>query len=1120
MSEVILTKLTPPAFNSTQLIARPRLLELLTQQEERKLILVIAPAGYGKTVFMQQLANMLNKPLVWCQLDNYDNDLAVVIKYILAGILQSLSKTDSKIEQLLTKPDAAHNPRLVIMTLVNGLLRLAPDGMVLVFDDYHFITESPVHDFFQELLQYLPTGIEIMISSRHPIPLALARFDLAGKVFSIEAEDLRFTRQEMEDFLTQRKIKTSGEILDALEQKTAGWPMALHFFQGCLSQETQRLHELEMKGIFNYLVSEVLNAQPGHIQRFLLATSVLNLLSPETCDMLLERNDSAAILDYLEKEQIFLNPLEGKDKTYRYHQLFQELLFDRLGAERKVLSRRAGDLARQLGEIMSAVKYYQAAGSRADVIDLIKEAGLQVIRNGQWQTVAHWLELLTQEDLQQNPWLSFFRATVEVYRGRNEEAERFLRQSKAGFNVERDQLGLIESSILRARIMSAHGNYQASLDQLEQVYSKLSPAEISKRFYLPLEKTYCLAKLGRLHEAESILTRALEAAKTENNGYIMTYLMEGLASIYYLQGEYPKSLQTYRLALQTSPEKNLPGYYIQDSIVGIYGDWGETDQAFEIAKRNVASKEKLGMFETLPSAYMFLGAVHLLRGEYQPAESSCRRGISMVEENMGDRYMNILLKNFLAWSVYAQGRWVEARALMEKNLGLAREMGGLIFPCSLMMSGTVWALLGETGTAIRELSEAANSLEEIGCRVPLCCTYKALAWSLYNKGVIEKANHYARRYLELGAKINLLDGYLIMTYDFLEPILRYGLENNIEVNYIQLIMVQAGIRSLKLLRELVAHHDPEVRQKVIIPLMEIGSDEAESLIRLLLNDKNTVVRKYALTTARKLEFLKDGNTYRPKNTVLLEIKTLGPLRVFWGEKEITAKNWPTVKTRELLAYFAHHQDPVTTERILEDLWPEVEREKGLSNFHITLHRLRQTLLQVSSKNLVLYGTKQYQLLPGEFITDHLRFEELVKSGLTGLNRTSEGDASGSVAELEEAVAIYRGDYLSELDYTWLVSYQEHLKQLHFEAKSQLARYYLHIKEFNQVIIHLQALVKTNPLMEEIHCLLMTAYYRLGDRLAVRNQYQTLMAALDEELCLTPSPDTTELYYKLGGLVNC
>jgi two-component SAPR family response regulator len=413
------------------------------------------------------------------------------------------------------------------------------------------------------------------------------------------------------------------------------------------------------------------------------------------------------------------------------------------------------------------------------------------------------------------------------------------------------------------------------------------------------------------------------------------------------------------------------------------------------------------------------------------------------------------------------------------------------------------------------LQEAIAFMEE--CRMsgqPLCSAYGLLSGILFSLEDISDthmlaAKDYARRYVALAARMNYIQSLLIKTHDLCDPVLRECMVNGVEVDFCQRVLVLRGTHSLGLLSKLAAHSNPDVRARTITPLADIGGEKAGNIVKSLTEDPDPQVRQRAIAATRRFNE-ETAVEEPPKDIPTLQLLTLGPLRIIIRGQEITASRWRTAKARDLLAYLAHRTEPVSPERILEALWPGVEKRRASTSFHSTMYRLRKALRHVSPRNFILHSGKRYQLVEGLVSTDRQHFERLAAHVL------KEDTSPETVPYLEEMISLYRGEYLTELDYVWVVQDREHLKQLYSDASLKLAYYYLEEGEYSQATRHLRPLVTINPVSEELCCLLMKAYSGLGDRLAITKQFLSLKTALADELGLIPSAATRDLYYSLCG----
>ncbi|HBS59504.1 MAG TPA: hypothetical protein DEA44_09575 [Firmicutes bacterium] len=1104
MAALLNSKLLPP-YMGTKLLKRPRLLDSIAGVKPLKAAFLIAPAGYGKTALLVQLAEAINKPFVWYQLGDADNDPAVFCQYLAAGIQRHLPSFGKIIPQMAAKYYSPTHLRLLSTAFINGLEAWSEGGLI-VLDDYHMINEPLVHSFLRELLYYLPAGIHLMVAGRTPPPLPLSQLELRGEACVIGADQLRFTREEIGAWWQETHAEIPVGVLEALEQKTAGWAAALRLAGDMPANITKGL-PINTSKIYDYLAVEVLDRQPKATQDFLLATAILEEFTADFCDLLLGRTDCRQIITSLERQQLFLIPLED-GQTYRYHQLFRDFLRNYSGTGRRTLLHRAGVLSAKAGKWENAFAYLSAAEAHEELLAVFKEASQHAFRQGKWQTVARWLESITPAQLAADPWVKLYKATVEVHRGRLSEAEHWLNNAIAVFVAKEETAGLAESRLLQARLARCRGHYAQSLQLLEQATTYMTEQEKADRFDLSMEKAFCLYINGNFKEAEVLLTAALAMAKRNNNRYGMSHLLEALGNVYVSLGKYLPALQAFQKGQEISPERFLPGCYTQDLICLIYHDWGESDQALEYAKRNAAIKENLGLVETLPAAYQQLGNIYADRSEWSLAEHYFQRSIGLIKEHNGEGFHLALSLIFWAECLSLQGRWVEARAKAEEALAAAEQQPGIAWHICRDVAALIFMQTGSTREGKEFLSSAITAYEQLGFQRGLGHAYTFQAWIYFSEENLTKACEYAEKSLAVAAKLNFRQIFL-KRYDLLKPILKLGLERGKEVVFVQGILVRLGERALSLLRELAAHADPAVRLRTIAPLAEIGSPAAEELIKNLKGDPDREVSQMADLANRRLQLVITPGTAPGVDTAPLYAVTFGAFRVSCSGTVDSKENWRTMKTRDLLAYFMHYQVPLNKERILEDLWPDSDHEHATISFHTTLHYLRRFLESGGHKDMIVYKGKRYQLKPGGFHTDREQFQDLLTASLRM------DTAPDQVVDcLEQAVNLYHGSYLDEMEYPWLLPVRENLKNACITARLRLSRHYMQTRDFTRAITHLRATEALDPFAEEVHSLIMTAYAKLGNRTAVDKQYRNMMSIFKKELDLLPSQTINDLYRTL------
>jgi LuxR family maltose regulon positive regulatory protein len=443
--EVLLaTKLHVPG-SRPGLVPRPRLTGRLTEGLGQGLVLVCAPAGYGKTVLLAQWARQGGRPIGWLSLDAADNDPARFWRHAVAALDQACPGIGERVDPLLGPPTPPSFEPLVT-ALINELAT-APDDddVLLVLDDYHVIDSRPVHEQVSFLLEHRPPGLDVVLASRTDPSLALARLRARGQLTELRAADLRFTADEAGGLLAnvaaEPGVVLPEEAVAALAERTEGWAAGLQ-----LAALSLRGHE-DILGfvaaftgshryVLDFLAEEVLERQSEQVRTFLLETSVLERLSGELCDAVTGRPGSQTLLEQVERAGLFLVALDEVRGWWRYHHLFADLLRVRLQAEQpsrvRVLHRAAGIWYEEHGLADDAIRHAMAAGEITWAARLI-EQNFDAAHNvrGEAVTVQRWLTSLPDDLVRSRPRLLLAQAIATALLGRLEAAEELANAAEA-----------------------------------------------------------------------------------------------------------------------------------------------------------------------------------------------------------------------------------------------------------------------------------------------------------------------------------------------------------------------------------------------------------------------------------------------------------------------------------------------------------------------------------------------------------------------------------------------------------------------------------------------------------------------------------------------------------------
>jgi LuxR family maltose regulon positive regulatory protein len=332
---LISTKLhIPPA--PPDLVSRPHLIRTLDAAWERqqRLILISAPAGFGKTTLVAEWLRHTGKSAAWLSLDGDDNDPARFWRYVVAA-MQTADAGLGRGLQGAFETQTLPPRNTLVASLINDLDGAARP-LLLVLDDYHLIKTEAIHSGLNALLDRLPAMLRIVVTTRADPPLALARLRSRGQVTEARTADLRFTREEAAAFLNRvHRLDLPEEDISCLEDRTEGWIVGLQPAAHSLHRQSDR-HAFvtafagDDRCIVDYLLQEVLDQQPPSVRSFLLKTSILDRLCGTLCEAVTGQPDSKAMIRQLEESNLFLLPLDNRRYWYRYHMLFADLLRRRL----------------------------------------------------------------------------------------------------------------------------------------------------------------------------------------------------------------------------------------------------------------------------------------------------------------------------------------------------------------------------------------------------------------------------------------------------------------------------------------------------------------------------------------------------------------------------------------------------------------------------------------------------------------------------------------------------------------------------------------------------------------------------------------------------------------------
>ena len=652
-----------------EIVSRPRLIERLNEGLHRRLTLISAPAGFGKTTLLSEWIHCrgaVTAPLqvAWLSLDEGDNDPTRFLAYFVAAI-QTIHQDIGQSVIAALQSSQPLPIQAILTTLINEIAAI-PDRIILVLDDYHLIETQSIHDAITFLLEHLPPQMHLVIATRDDPHLPLARLRVRGQLTELRATDLRFTSSEAAEFLNQvMGLDLSADDIAALETRTEGWIAGLQLaalaLQGTISLQGRKDATSLIKSftgshrfVLDYLIEEVLEQQSKSVQTFLLQTAVLDRLTGSLCDALTGEDNGRATLEMLEHANLFIIPLDEERRWYRYHHLFADLLRQRLhqsaasstGDERggvDELHKRASVWYEDNGLEIEAFHHAAAANDVERAARLMEGEGIPLHFRGAVAPVLNWLESLPTTVLDARPSLWVMYASVLSMAGQLTGVEPKLQAAEAALqgaepdDKTRNLIGHIAA--IRALLAATQYQVETIIAQSRRALEYLHPDNLAVR-------TATIWKLGIAYQlqgdraaAGQAYTEAISISQTSGNIIINISATTGLGNVQEAENQLYLAAQTYRRVLQLFGDQPLPGACEAHlGLARIFYEWNDLDAAQQHGQQSVQLARQMESNDTFAACEVFLARLKLAQGDVAGAAAIlAKAGQSVRQHNFVHR---------------------------------------------------------------------------------------------------------------------------------------------------------------------------------------------------------------------------------------------------------------------------------------------------------------------------------------------------------------------------------------------------------------------------------------------------------------------------------------------------
>jgi len=1055
-SVILLSKLQPPEIK-TKTLRRQRLLDIISRHLDKKVILLCAGPGYGKTTLLSHFLSRANMPIVYYHLENTDAEPAVFFSYLVAGIQKlkpSFGKKVAHLRHLFNQPQ--RYSEIIIGTFINEVVECIKEDTYIILEDYHALQPSVTIDkTLDYLFRHIPTNLHFIITSRSKPEIYFTLMTARDEFFELTTQQLRFTKEEISRlFKKTYSIPLKTRDLEWVEKYSEGWPVSLRlmiqstsYLEGITSSDHTRTmiggYLQSQASLFNYFAQEIYFQEPPRVRRFLLDCSLFEWLDPVLCDAATRRKNSDALFAELARRNAFI--VRIPEHGYRLHNLFRDFLYSKFtdAKRRRTICLRAADYLSGKGKHDEALSFFVQAKAYKKMIAIINKVG-------------------------------------PVYSGQGRSAVlcSYVEQIPAKIR-DRDHDLLITYS----RALTILGRLEQSRQIILKAWRILKKKPGAKRKHADV-----LYALGGIHYTEGRFTSAMRYYRDALNvcprgsNLTRTSILNSLGSLHTaLGGRYlRKAVRFYEQALRIAQHKGYGD--IEASILNNWAmsEWkmGNLNNAY--AKLSRIADVLAQNFSPMCGAGFFNAAkLSILLGYAKEAKAILDLGVKTCSP-YNDMWSMVAL-----WSGYGllyldTGYLAKAKQYVNKSLQVAEKLGverlivmAMIEMCKINIVGQDYAEAEKGISSIWLLKKTRDDAESI----PVYLTEAKLRSA---QGKIRQAEEALTR-----ARL-LADKFGEIFHQFLV---------NIELSKLFHLTGNTG-GSCGALSEAVSAS----REKGYDYLLSKELQRQEWMIQAVRGHDIELTYVKAIIKKSKIDIH------------WIEGFLFGVPRVYVDDQLIDDDDWQTMKTKKLFFYLLlHRNEKVGNDCLIDTLWHEVSGKKGSGSLRKAMQYIRtitRSTLGIRGE-LVSSAKGFYQMAPGVSINlDTDEFDTLLKRA-----KESEDDAE-KIELLQKAIALCNKDFASGWYDDWVEQLRLHYKGNYEECSVMLADLYYRREEYAEAVKVYEKLISLNPLEEKYHCRLMEALGRLGKHKEIVQDFEKLRKNLKKELQSKPQQETLEVYEAL------
>lgn len=729
------------------ILHRQRLTDLLAEHTSRRVTIVSAPAGYGKTTLLLDFDQSWQAPVCWYSLDERDRDLRTFLSYWFACGRAHFPSFGQGVEEALAQGEELSHQEWI--DLMVSAVQEVGQPFILIFDDFHYLDEATpeLQRVLEGWLYRLPSDCHVVLSTRtQPDMGVLPLMTVRQEVATVTPADFAFTCEEVarlyRDILNK---EISLDDAQHLADVTEGWAAALILMADKVQIARTSISLEQIKGsdtLFQYIDSEQFSVQPQEVQRFLTDSAVPLTMEPQWLNELLGIDNAEEMMDYLERRNLFVSredlpaARQGTDRQrYRYHRLFRAFLVSRLRTQEPQrfteLNQKAAAMFEREAQWQEAVYHLLQARAWERIVQVTERVGRELFEQGKWDTLAEWLEAIPAEELDSQPKLVLWKARILHYLNQLDQALAVLARPIQTFEAEGDWVSLAEALAIKGMCLRFKGTYHEAKEVLTRARSLLlehdGPTSALTEARKELGITYGMC--GEFARALEELKGVLDIYQAQGDAYNIAHVSDQLGIALASLGRLEEAVGHFERARVRWLKLGNDELLIQTltNLGMLYHHQGELDRAEKVNRQALEKARQRG--SVYAEAHLLDSLAGVQRDRGQPAEAiqRYRRALDLARE-LDDAYLSIEIMDGLANAQRMSSDIGDAEATVRQAAADAEERGGVFWLgiCNVTM-GLIQRDRGLLKQAVASLERAVTLLKEGDAKRELAEAYFHLA---------------------------------------------------------------------------------------------------------------------------------------------------------------------------------------------------------------------------------------------------------------------------------------------------------------------------------------------------------------------------------------------------------